>query len=515
MTANPEPELKATAGGSARLRWCSFALSVLLVSLPLASVRRPPSSDLPQQFHQVVLAERTLQGLEPELEVNFLAPNRLGYVPLGLGWFAGGAREGPRVAMLIFGLLWVGAIHLFSWRARIDVANAVFATTFLFNRLLYCGFFNFLCGIAGMLLWLRELERDTGRDSSLRLAGGAFAASLLLLLAHVFWFVAGFAIGAAVLLWRRAPWRDLVARAAGIAPVAWLFVRWSGELGGNERAVFESAVGPLERISSIQSFSTLVLGGLRTSIEPVAASVALIFILAGGLQMIRARRVDTPRRALLVAGLACFLAAVLLPTQIDLGAFVTVFVNARWAPFSMVFLLLAVPIPNVRPALARALAFAMLAAMSVATTAAWLRFEREDLAGFEETIQALPDGAMVVGIDLAGLSPYLVWHPYEHLVAWAGVERNARLSMSFVQLESSLVTLRDPAHPPSWLPPRRPDRILVTELANYDFALVRGVESRLRELRGRAWASIVRSNPPWSILSTRRVSAPEPERGPG
>ncbi len=486
-----------------RGRLVAFLATAALVLLPVALVRRPPIADLPQQFHQIVLAERSLRGLEPELVVEPLMPNRLGYLPLAAGWFSAGAGGGPRLAVALLALAWTAAIHLYAWRSGIGVPHAVLASIFLFSRLLYCGFFNFLCGIFGLLLWLRELETDGARHTWRRLAAGACAASALLFFAHVLWFVGGTAFAVSVLLLRRFDLRQAAARALGVLPFGLWTLAWARGFGGaGWQTNLRWAIDPLDRVSSPGALSELVLGGIRGRVEPLVLFVVLAVLALAVASSVRSRSFAGWRPVPLAASLAGFAAAVLLPTQVDL----TVFFNARWAPFAMVTLLLAAPPPRARPGLVLALAFTLVAAFAVATASVWLRFERDDLAGFSAAIRAIPENATVIGLDLGEANEQLRWDPFEHLAAYAGVERNARPSRSFTELQSSLVVLRDPSHPPAWLPARDPHRIRPADLANYAIALVRGAPERVARLRAVAPPTvIVFTSPAWTVLAMGRT----------
>lgn len=498
----------AGATESRRERLLAFLATAAFVLLPVALVRHPPLADLPQQFHQVVLADRALRGLEPELVVQPLMPNRLGYVPLAVGWYCAGASEGPRVAMALLALAWTSAIHLYAWRSGVGVAQAVLASIFLFSRLLYCGFFNFLCGIFGLLLWLRELEGDGSRRPWPRLAAGALAASALLFCAHILWFVGGTAFALSVLLLRRFELRQLAARALGVLPFALLTLAWARGFGGaGWQGALRWAIEPLDRVSSLGALAELVLGGLRDPVEPLTTMVALVILGLGAAGSLRSRSFTGWRPVSLAAGASCLLAAILLPTEVDL----TVFFNARWAPFAMVTLLLAAPTPRVRRGFVLALALATVAAVSATTTAVWLRFERDELAGFSAAIGAIPEDAKVIGLDLGDPNEQLRWDPFEHLAAYAGVERNARPSLSFTQLQSSLVVLRDPVHPPAWLPVRDAAMVRPADLANYDFALVRGAAERVVRLRSIAPpTAVVRAGPAWTVLAIGRTATAPP-----
>ena len=74
-----------------------YGLSALLTGsallAPLLVVEIPPLTDLPQQVAQVRLLLETLGG-ESAYRIQLLDPNKLGYLPLLLGWLI--APHSPR-----------------------------------------------------------------------------------------------------------------------------------------------------------------------------------------------------------------------------------------------------------------------------------------------------------------------------------------------------------------------------------------------------------------------------------
>ena len=402
--------------------------------------RRPPVLDLANQIEQVHLAGRVLAGERTDLVIDWLGPNRLGYLPLAAARLLARPSWEPRMAMILLATIWLAAVHLLGATFRREAATVVLASTLLFSSSFYAGYFNFMTAIVGLVYWAREL-RDERRDREfLPMAVRSFVGALLLFWAHGLAFaVVGFAVATTVLLWKLRL-RELLARAAGFAVVAPMAVWAAGRLAARAwQSTVEMQSTPWQRIRDLDSASNLVLGGLRGPVEPLVLLVLLLWV---GLGV--ARAIDERGRGvspfLLVAGALFAAVAVLAPGKVDK----TIFFAWRWGAPAFVALLLGRPEPRLRPAVAKLIAAVTVTVQLGATTLAWREFDRREMAGFEECLAAIPAGARLVSIDWQLTSPRFRVGPGLHMGTYAAIERRASTEFSFVDYATSLVVRRRP-----------------------------------------------------------------------
>lgn len=422
-----------------RVRQAALLFSFLAIGLVLSTARRPPVLDLGQQLDQVRLFGEALSADAGDLRIDWSGPNKLGYLPLFVAYGLAPPTWVPRVALLLLACGWLTSVHLLAAVAKRPPASALIASTLLLGCSFYAGFFNFLLGIVGLAYW-RWALRDEERN---RTFGRVFIATLgglaLFYLAHLLWLlVGGFAVATFVLL-NRFRGREAAARAlAGIvfAPLV-LGGALALEANGWQSAVV-MIVAPLERLTNAATATSIAFGGIRGPAEPLLFSALLLWLAFGLLRSIRVpeERVDP---FLLISGATFLVCAFLLPDHFDR----TIFFAWRWGAPGFVALLLAVPPPSRRaPLLAGAAAILLL--QVVVTARAWVRFDRTEMAGFEECIAALPEGARVFGTDAQMESPRFRVSPFFQMLGYAGVERGAELNFSFADYPSSLVVRRAP-----------------------------------------------------------------------
>jgi hypothetical protein len=457
-------------------KWAFLGAGAIL-TLPALLVRRPPVLDLPQLLEQVVLLGRVLAGREPELELHAAGPNRLGYLFVLLARAAGGDAWGPRLAVAFAVAAWVASVAWICVRLDRPLAAGLLATTLAYSSLLYAGFFNFLAGVVPLAYWAVELRREPARSPAWAIALRSFAGALLLYAAHALWLVVGgFAVATWVLLVRFSR-REVLARAAGVAPVVALALAWSGELaaGGwqsNVRMVF----APLDRLTSPRFLTTVFWGGLEGWVEIALFGVLVLWLAGSCVVAWRTRGRGAESFLLLFAGLALLL-VFLAPGKVDH----TVLFAWRWGPFAALALLLGAPAPL--PARVATAAAAVVLVFALATARAWRGFEREDLGGFESALAAVPEGGRVLGLDFVRRSPRFKVQPYLQMFAYAGVERRAATSFSFAEVASSLVTYRELPRPRAWTPSLEsfPFWARESDLDSFDVVLFHGDE------RASAW----------------------------
>jgi hypothetical protein len=401
--------------------------------------RRPPVLDLAHQLEQVHLVGKVLAGERPDLVIEWIGPNRLGYLPLLAAHSLASPTWAPRIAMMLLAVVWLASVHVMAATLGRSRATAILASTLLLGSSFYAGYFNFLVAIAGLAFWTWELRDERRQRPFLPMLGSSLAGVLLLYLAHgLALVVIGFAVATTVLLRRFRP-HELAARAVAVALIAPAAVGYSGRLAGRAwQSDIQMLFAPGARLSDLDMASTLILGGLR---GPVEKLVLLVLVLWIGLGI--ARAADERGRGVepfLLIAAATFLAiAVFAPDKVDK----TIFFAWRWGAPGFLALLLGLPEPRLRPGVATGIAAGALALQLGATTVAWRGFERHEMAGFEECLAALPRGARLVSIEWQLNSPRFRVSPCLHMGAYAAVEREAATEFSFVDYAPSLVVRRD------------------------------------------------------------------------
>lgn len=448
--------------------------SIVLVSLPCLVVDYVPATDLPQHVAQIRLLEE-LWGLRPAssaiglLEARPLGANTLVYWPMFLF-----ARAFPLVlaGKLTVWLLLASsvlAIHALAARRARDPAHAMLASLTLFSAPLYWGFLNFLSGLPLFLWYLHTLFGGEPRRTSWRrlLAEAALIAGLFW--AHVFWVVvAALSAGLHALLARDL--RGAALRVTAFLPITLALTLWLPELvAARQRAGFGLGVSYLEPVPGRflpQYLVVLLFGGIRGALEPLFASLLLVYVVwqVGAALRLHRLRLDPPL-ALLALLLALF--AFAAPDQY----FNTILFNRRFMPIAALLLLLSLPwSPGVT---ARTFSALVTCAFVVWTSLAWSLFDQVELAGLRESLARMPERGRVLGVDLRKRSPYLRARPFLQTFAYAQVEHGGELSFSFAEHASSVVLYRRPRKIPwtrgmEWYP----ERLQTSDLVYFDCLLV-------------------------------------------
>lgn len=421
-------------------RVLALAACCALVAVPFLSVDFAPITDLPQHLAQVRLFHETLAAPDGPYRIQWMTPYLLGYAPLSIAWLLSPGVAAGRTAMLILALLWVVAIHGLAYRRRRDVAAAILASALFFNHGTYWGFYSFAIGWPAFVLWFLLTTRGDGERFRARDAVLYLAAAWLLYLSHALWLAAGvawFFLRTAV---ARPPLRVAGLRLASFTPVLVMAAVWYAQMKG-----FTSPTRWITTPSGRLSFSWIIdstLGGLHGPIEPVLFVVLAAWV-GFGLYQHRERLGAGVDRDLCLAAAFFGGLALVLPTVHQN----TIEFAARWVPAAVVALLLGVPAPAWNATRRTAGALAVVALFSVATSLAWMRFEREEFAGLTESLAALPASPRVIGLDFVKTSPTVKGRPFLQGFAYAQVVRGGALNFSFAEFAPMAVVFKTP--PPS------------------------------------------------------------------
>ncbi len=438
----------------------SVVFCVGLLSLPLLMVTVPPITDLPQQVAQmrllddVLASDRATTG-DASYRVQWWHPNKLGYLPLYLGWKTSGRLGGEgdpsvgspfaagRWALMLLASAWVVAIHGLARAWGRPLAAAMLASVFFFNHITYWGFVSFLTGVPAFLMWLwvvdrtGEAGRRRGAGSGDRFGGAGplvTLAALLLYAAHVLWLAVGLTWLALDSLVARRSIRALMVRGLWASPAVGLVAAWYPRFAASG---FDSEThwghSLVERLRPDWLVSS-ALGGLQGLVPTIVAGATVVWGVLGVLSRIRSLSDRLDARLLLAAGLLGALAFGLPGVHQH-----TIFFASRWLPAAAILLLLGAPSPAVHPGLRRGLAALLVATLSVATANTWMGFERVELEGFLPAIHAVPAETRLLGLDFVRQSARIRDYPFYHLYAYAQARGGGTLNRSFADQASSLV----------------------------------------------------------------------------
>jgi hypothetical protein len=444
-------------------------LSAFLLAVPFLTTEFPPITDLPQQAAQVRLFTETISG-SGEYRLNLLAPGTLGYSVFGLAWLLAGAADAGRLAYLALGLFWVGALAVTARSCRRTPTVLPLASMLYFSHALYWGFFSFLFGAALFLLWfsLEKHLRDRPGEA-LEIAALSTVATALYL-AHLFWFIAG-------ALWLlvaslRSPltasrrWLRMASLLPGLGFLSFWAPRMAASGFDSETAWWTTLWSRLLPSAWVDR----VFGGISGAVEPVVLSAIALWLLLGVWQHRRALRRETVSD-LLWLGLAMIVLSITLPDRFQN----TLHFAGRWAPAGVALLVLSLPPPRIRRALLRLVPVVLLATLSLATTATWRAFERQELAGLDASLAALPENPRLLGLDFYRLSHLVKTQPFFQIPAYGQVLRGGHLGFSFASFPASPVVFRQWENPPwtsglEWLPHQIFESM--EDVLHFDFVLV-------------------------------------------
>ncbi len=414
--------------------WVALAFCV-----PFVVTTFPPATDLPQHVAQLRLLVSALHDPHGPYAVQWLAPNSLAYVFVGLGWVLSSPLVAGRIALAGILVAWIVATAALADARKRSAAGFVVGSLFAFSHVLYWGFLEFLVGWPCFAAFV-ALVAPVDRPVTTRRWIGACIAAIALYAAHVLWLGAAVGVVFAMSLADRRPLREALARIAPLGPMLVVAAVWSIRLRAERTAGgFDVAahwyVMPWLRLAP-SYFVRTSLGGLRGPLETgVLALVAMYFVAA----IHTAVRRGGSDRALLAAS-AMFGAVALVAPDMYLG---TLAFASRWLPFALVSLALALPQPAWRPNVLRRLALGTAMVFVAVTTAAWAAFEQE-LTGLDRALAVLPANARIVGLDFVRYSDVIEAEPFFQMFAYAQALHGGELNFSFAEHGSSLVHYRVP-----------------------------------------------------------------------
>jgi hypothetical protein len=370
--------------------------------------------------------------------------------------------------MLIIVLLWIAMLHLLAARLKRPLLAASFASLLFFGHILYWGFYQFAFGwplFIGYLLLLRKDFRSRWKETLAFL--GAW---IVLYFTHIFWFLVAIAWLGVTHLFIRRDIRKLILRAAGAVPLLALAAAWYPNLaayGFKSQTIW--ATIPFERILPTW-LADASFGGLKGALEPVFFGLIVIWGLLAWLPNRKGFLTKADKGLLLLSALF-FIFALFLPDKHTN----TIRFCQRWVPPGLAFLLLGLPEIKVRKSALTAAVVASLLAFFALTSLNWMAFERSELSGLGEALEALPQRPRVIGLSYMKDSAIVRGRPFIQVFSYAQVYQGGELNFSFADFGPSLVIYRTPRQL-AWTSGLEwfPERAKKSDLLSFDFALVSG-----------------------------------------
>ncbi|HMK35623.1 MAG TPA: hypothetical protein VK463_11180 [Desulfomonilaceae bacterium] len=455
------------------------ALCCLAIAIPFLVVQYPPITDLPQQTAQIRLFLDTFGHQDTsEYKIQWLTPYSLSYLLLGLSWAVFGPENAGRVAMLAVGLLWVLAIHAVFFRRGRSGAAAALASVFVFNHILYWGFYSFAIGWPAFLLWFSVTTRQIPRFS-LAEALTLIAAALLLYLSHVLWFMAGICWLVLYSLVFDRSIRRFFARSVCLLPLAAAVAAWYPMFSESSMATPPLwATDPWARLS-FTWLTDAALGGMYGPAEYVVCAVCAGWTVLAIFQNRKDLGSDCDGPFLLVS-LMFFAFVVFLPDKF----MNTIRFSQRWMPMTMIALLAALPAPALRPILRQTAAVVILSAFCLVTASVWHGFQDKELSGLKGSLKELPQAPKLLGLSFIQHSEFVRGRPFIQVFAYAQVLKGGMLNFSFAEFSPCLVVYKKTFVSPwtnglEWFPARTTE----ADLEYFDFVLVNGTEEIHRNIR--------------------------------
>jgi hypothetical protein len=458
-----------TNGSSKNPSWALVVTAAVIALLPLLFVSFPPATDLPQHLGQVYLLTEVLGGNAGELTIDWYGPNNLIYALIAANALVLPPQFSGRVTMMILVLLWVGAaFHLARDRGR-AAESAVLAVPLVYNACFYWGLLNFLIGWPFFVLWVSQSLKQVNKRRWVFL----LLLSVLLYASHALWFLMGcvWLLVRSLYPWR---WKRAVYRLSTLVPVGLVAILWYSSLSSaREVAGFDTAphwfVMPFARLAPDYLANTM-FGGVRGALEPAAALVVLAWIALSFFSN-RRRIKDATDLPLLAAAFLLTVIVLLGPDKF----MNTILFSERWFPCAVILLILALPRPTVNMRLTRVAVLCALLLFSAQTARSWRFFQQRELSGLSESLEALPENQLVLGLDYVKTSRYIKGRPFLQIYAYAQAYKGGDLNFSFAQHSSGIVRYRSPRKY-DWTPSLdfMPEMAKRGDFRYFDYVLVNG-----------------------------------------
>ena len=454
-------------------------LCIVFVTLPFVLVRFIPSTDLPQHLAQIRLLQDILKNPnQSEYMVEWLGANTLVYYVIGFNWMIFEPILAGKMAVLEIGLAWVISIFALARHKQRSIFSAALACVFIFNASLYWSFLNYLLGWPVFTLWyLFVIDYQKSRSIVLEFII-ILTASFFLFFTHVFWLLAGIVFLVIGNILRKQNLQRWLLHCFGLIPVGIYSAIWfprfaaaRASLDFNLTAYWHFS--PLERLNPSWLLDA-VLGGLRGPSE-VLVIIGIILWIVLSLKTNWGQIQARTEKEFLLAGIFLVLIVLFAPEEY----MNTIYFASRWAPVTMIFFLLALPLPRIPRPLIITHAIFFLAILSFATCYYWYRFEAAENSGLQESLNRITNNTMVIGLDFTHESKFLCGYPFLQTFAYAQVLYGGKLNFSFAEHHSGIVSFARADRIPQWTSGLEwyPERVNPSDFRQFDYALINGTEN--------------------------------------
>ncbi len=440
----------------------------IMTAIPFLLVTFPPITDLPQQMAQIRLfIEAIGSPSDTPYKIQWFTPYSLSYVVLGISSLAFGPLNGGRAGMLLICLLWVVAIHVTAFERKRPLSAAILATMFIFNHVMYWGFYSFMMGFPAFLLWLHFIEKYQYKNSFTEfivITGSA----CLLYMSHVLWFLAGLIAMFLIGVSSQEARDSIVKRSIFLIPIIVAVFVWYPQFSESSMRTPPLWVHyPWSRLS-LSWFSDAAFGGIHGPAESVLTIAALLWVAASIAQNPKGFWCNCDRNLLLLGGVLLITGFVLPDKYMN-----TIRFGQRWIPPAMILIILAVPNLSINPRLRTIVAASTVAVFIAVTSASWSRFEKIELSGLPEALRQLPEKPSVIGLSYMMESEYVKGRPFIQIFAYAQVEKGGKLNFSFAEFSPCLVIYKEPFRREwtgglEWFPSRAKE----SDLLFFDHAII-------------------------------------------
>ncbi|MBN1543532.1 hypothetical protein JW992_15430 [candidate division KSB1 bacterium] len=424
----------------------AIAYSVLLIlfAFPFLFFPLIPATDLPQHISQIRLLLDQLARPDGNIFIGWYSPNVLVYFIILFFWQIVSPVMAGNLTLYLLILAGTGAIFFYAYRLQRPVETALLASLFMWNLNLNWGFFNFLLGWPFFLLWLMLFPSNPRTWRWFALALLAYC----LLWSHALWFMVTCFWSAVYLLFQKRRWlydfwRLSTLLPAGIYSLVW-FPRLSSlrRLGGFQLSP-RWANWPWERLVPHRLVDQF-FGNIRGPVEGFLLFLVFMWLVLSFLthrKNLRKQLSPVP----LSAAFTLFGIGLLAPDFF----MNTLYFAARWMPWGLALLMLAMPVPRIDRFFRLSFASVLLLSLLVATSAAWHGFNRLEMKNFMTLIDQLNSQNQLLQLDFEKTSSYVKGRPFLQSVAYFQAVKDGEIQFSFLQHGNGIVSYKRPI-PSAW-----------------------------------------------------------------
>lgn len=454
--------------------WFLF-VSLLLLAIPILTPTILPIADLPQHMNQIILFQDWLQNADSQYTLQWWTPYSAIYPFLFIISAIFEPLLAARIAVLFVVSCVAIAIHTLAYLENRPAWNAVLACILIFNCSLYWGLLPFVFGMAIFLLWFRVTQFYINAEPTLYNDLRLIACGLCLYLSHALWFAAGLLWLGFYYLVARFSFKQLLRRTVPVAILVLVGIIGYLKLnatGFDSRTIY--GPNPIQRLLP-DNLVNSTLGGLAGTIEPIILASLLGWIILAIWQNRRELKEKTNAPLLVAAGMFLIL-SLTLPVLYKQ----TVLFSQRWAAPAVIFFVLALPNPSLKPSIKSMLSFTLLASFMLATCLHWLAFEEQDLRGLEDALAQVKPSHNVLGLGFyvpPEETDLFKHHSLIHIPAYTQLLHHGEINFSFAEFGSMPIIYKEIRQRPwsvdlEWFPGLATN----TDILYFDHVLISGHE---------------------------------------